>query len=466
MTQAQTPPNPIPPEDSGLDAAQQSLSDALRVSFALLKGLMVVLLVVYIFSGVFRIEENEIGVRYRFGERVGTHEKGWHFGWPFPIDHVEKVPLNQQTIKLDNSFWYNNPEEKSPEELAGKMLNPLEDSFLITGDGNVVHVQFSIEYVIKESAVEDYLRNVGSLERAEELVRTAGERGMIHSIASRNIEDIINKSDFKPADIKFRTQQVLDNLESGITVQNVLIANDKQSMPTQVRDAYNGVTQAQADKVSTIQQARRTYDETLGKAAGAAHVDLLMMVRAYEAALRRGETELSTTLRARLNRSISELRLPSDSQLGSIRQYLNAVTDAAASDEESAQAAASERAKQLAESLTASEPASDNPGRPITGEIAASISRAKANRSEIATQARLDYERYASALNAYNKAPMVLANDRLQATRETVMSGLVQTIIGPISRIDTNPDPEVQDEIAEKELQDRRDRAREAKENE
>lgn len=463
MTQVPPGPNPTgpqPPDPQDLDAAQQSLSDALRVSFTLLKGLMILLLVVYVFSGVFRVEENEIGVRYRFGERVDTHERGWHLGWPFPIDEIVRVPLNQQTVRLDESFWYNNPEDLAPEQLASKQLNPLEDSFLITGDGNVVHVQFQVNYVVKQEAVENYLRNVGSLERANRLVQTAAERGMIHSIASANIEDIIIKGSFDRDDIRFRMQQVLDELDSGITIQNVLIDNNNQSMPTQVREAYNGVSQAQADKVRTIQEARRSFDETLGQAAGGAHPDLLTMVRAYEAALSNEQDDLATLLRRELDRAIRDLRLPETALMSRVQAYLSATTAAAARDDEQTREAAAQASQALVQSL-------DNPpedrsfGAPITGEIAATISRAKANRSDIATQARLDFERYASALQAYEKAPRVLANDRLQATREAVMSGLVQTVIGPIQRIDTNADPEVQEEIAEAELRRRQEQARE-----
>ena len=69
MTQTPTSPNPTPPPDKpapgepGLDAAQQSLSDALRVSFGVLKVLMVVLFVVYLGSGVIRVDEQNTADR-------------------------------------------------------------------------------------------------------------------------------------------------------------------------------------------------------------------------------------------------------------------------------------------------------------------------------------------------------------------------------------------------------------------
>ena len=178
MTQSPNDPvNPPTPDDSGLDAAQQSLSDALRVSFGFLKVLMVALLVFYVFSGVFIVDEQHTAVRYRFGERVSTHGPGWHIGLPFPIDEIVKVPSNVQTLRMDKSFWYHNPQGKSPNTLAGQQLDPLQDNFLITGDTNIVHVQFDVKFLIREENVDNYLRNVGSMQRANELVRTAARPG-------------------------------------------------------------------------------------------------------------------------------------------------------------------------------------------------------------------------------------------------------------------------------------------------
>ena len=61
----------------------------------------------------------------------------------------------------------------------------------------------------------------------------------------------------------------------------------------------------------------------------------------------------------------------------------------------------------------------------------------------------------------YLKSPRLLAATRLQETREKVMSDvLVQTIIGPITRINTNPDPEVTEEIAADDFQRKQEEAR------
>ena len=464
MSQAPTTTQPPAPHEPGLDAAQQSLSDALRVSFSVLKVLMVVLLVVYLCSGVFRVEEENTAVRYRFGEQIGTYGPGWHFGLPFPIEEIVMVPGKQQSLRLNESFWYHNPEDKKPEDLAFQPLNPLNDSFLITGDTNVIHVQFGVNYKINDQAVDDYLRNVGSIERANLLVQTAAEHAMIHYVASATIEDIITKSKFNTGEIARYTQRVLDDLQAGIEVQQILIDNNNQSMPNQVREAYNSVTQAQADKAKTIQDARKVYNQTLGKAAGGAHTDLLLLIRAYEWALANEQNDLAQELRGVLDAAIGELRLPIAELLDQVRAYQAAATAAAGSDEPGLQEQANKASAALAQILAN---LSDDAlkGQAIAGEIASAISEARAKRYQISNKAEQDYNRYASDLATYRKTPLLLASTRLQETREKVMADvLVQTIVGPITRINTNADPEVVEEIAEADLARRREEAKRAAE--
>lgn len=463
---SQAPPDPIPTTEpgnqSGLDTAQQSLADALSVSFRVLKGVMVLLMFVYIFSGVIIVEEGNTAVRYRFGQEVGSYGPGWHFGLPFPIEQKIMVPSSTQTINLNESFWYHNPDDKKPEELAFQQLNPLNDSFLITGDTNVIHVQFGINYRINTKKIDDYLRNVGTIERANEIVKTAAERGMIHHVASTTVENIITWGDEDNEAIQNFAQQILTDLGSGLEIQGVLIDGRNQSMPNQVREAYNNVTKAQADKARTIQQARRQSNQILGETAGGAHVDLLTMIRAYEWALGSEQDDLSKSLRSVLDQSLTDLRMPDPVLLDAIRTYQQAATDAAGSNAPALQEQASKAEAALKEQLASAD--ATMTGKPIAGQIASAINQASTTRYQITNKTEQDYNRYASNLATYRKTPRLLAATRLQETREKVMSDvLVQTIIGPITRINTNPDPEVAEEIAQDDLERRREEAKRRK---
>lgn len=466
---SQAPPNPMPSNEAqgpGLDPAQQSLSDALRVSFFVLKVLMVGLLVIYVFSGIFRVKEGDTAVRYRFGEEIGIYGPGWHFGLPFPIENKEMVPTSTQRVNLNDSFWYNNPDDKSPEELANQKLDPLNDSFLITGDTNVIHVQFGVNFQIDPDRVDDYLRNVGSPERAEELVKTVAERAMIHYVASATIENIITRSKFENDKIEGFAQTVLDELETGLRIQQVLIDNNNQSMPNQVRQAYDSVTQAQADKARAIQEARRESNKILGDTAGGAHTDLLMMIRAYEWALASENQFLSEQLRSTIDRSYTDLKLPGTDLLSAISAYQDAAAEAAGTVDEQIRAESKKAADDLLKRLLAAAP-KELTGRAISGQIASAINDATARSYEITKQTERDYNRYASDLATYQKTPRLLAATRLQETREKVLADvLVQTIVGPITRINTEGDPEVQNEISDADFQRRQEEARRKQEEE
>src|SRR6185436_8575531 len=76
------------------DPANQSLADALRKSFHVLKFLMLVLVVLYFLSGFFTVNPSEVGLKLRYGRVVGTGAAtenpvlgpGWHWSWPYPFE--------------------------------------------------------------------------------------------------------------------------------------------------------------------------------------------------------------------------------------------------------------------------------------------------------------------------------------------------------------------------------------------
>ena len=106
-------------------------------------------------------------------------------------------------------------------------------------------------------------------------------------------------------------------------------------------------------------------------------------------------------------------------------------------------------------------------GRAISGQIASAISEANANCYQISNKAEQAYKRYAKDLATYNKVPRLLAATRLQETREKVLSDtLVQTLVGDYTRILTNGDPEVIEEISAADLERRREEARRKNEDE
>ena len=139
-----------PPAVSPVDSGSQALAEALRSSFAIVKYLMVALFVLFLFSGMFKVEPQEKAIVLRFGKPQGDGVKallgsGLHWAFPYPIDEVIKIPISEiQKVTTKTAWFLQSPEQEQLNQdppPAGLGLNPLVDGYALTGDGNIVHVQ-------------------------------------------------------------------------------------------------------------------------------------------------------------------------------------------------------------------------------------------------------------------------------------------------------------------------------------
>jgi membrane protease subunit HflK len=126
----------------GLDTAGKSLSDALNVSFVILKVIMIVLIVAFLASGFVTVGSDEQALVLRFGKIRGVGEErllgpGPHWIFPYPIDEIIKIPVEKKVNLSIDSFWYFQTEEEklSTEKRPVRPdspLNPKRDGYCIT----------------------------------------------------------------------------------------------------------------------------------------------------------------------------------------------------------------------------------------------------------------------------------------------------------------------------------------------
>lgn len=169
MTQLPIHPQSDQPHVDEFDPANQSLADALRRSFRVLKLLMIVLVALYFLSGWFSVQPNEVAIVTRCGRVLGTGANelnassvlgpGWHWSWPYPIDQWVKVSTSEREIPVQFMFELSD-EEKASGSLAPKYgtLAPVRDDYLITGDVNILHAALVVKYKITDPVA--YLANV------------------------------------------------------------------------------------------------------------------------------------------------------------------------------------------------------------------------------------------------------------------------------------------------------------------
>ncbi len=452
MTQVDDPkldPSPSPePHDHGhghdhshddhappVDPAQQSLADALQVSFKILTFLMVLIILVYLGSGWFKVDAQNRAVKLRFGQIVGepgqqVYGEGWHWGLPYPIEQVITVQVAPQTVNINQAFWYEVTEAdagKSASELAGRArpLNPEKDGSLLTGDASVVHARYRITYVIRDNDLVDYLENVYSAnpnadnaEITRQLVAAAAERGIIHAVAQIEADEFIGGRTNQTT-AQLRAQEVLDELNTGIQILTFSATNTQ--MPLPVFEAYLAVSNAESEKAQLIEAARQEHARILGETAGQAYDSLYQLVRDYELARAREDDEAAAALQTRLTLALANLKMPDD--LG---------------------------------------------GQRIGGKVAEAINQANSFRAETVQAIRRAAENFSQLLTEYRRNPRILPARLWEQARIDVFSNPdIEILYVPTSQLEiiTNRDPTVARERETRRLEAEQEAARERGQN-
>ena len=293
--------------DRESDAAGKSLSEALEVSFTILKVIIIILIVGFLVSGFKTVGSGEEALVLRFGKIRGTGEKrvltsGAHWILPYPIDKIVKIPVAQKKLNI-NTFWYYLTEQ---EQLAGrpneidpnKALDPLRDGYCLTrskasqgnagtgeegNDYNIVHTQWSLIYHI--SNPELFFTNVqtpdakpGDIyddvinEGVEPFLQSMFEDIVVTKMVGYTIDEAITSKDRIPNEIKEALKTKLESINSGIEVISVQLT--ESDVPRQVKRAFDATTKASQAVSTAITDAENNKTKLLNETAGPVAIDL------------------------------------------------------------------------------------------------------------------------------------------------------------------------------------------------
>src|SRR5580698_7796138 len=165
------------------------------------------------FSGFFRVEPDELGVVLRFGQFVREAQPGLNYHLPYPIE-TALTPQALRVNKIDIGF------RESDDMRRGTTLRDVpEESLMLTGDENIVDVDFSVLWKVKPNAVGDYLFNV---QNPEATVKAVAESAMRAVIGRSNIQPILTgaRQTIETA-VQELMQNTLDSYGAGILIQQV-----------------------------------------------------------------------------------------------------------------------------------------------------------------------------------------------------------------------------------------------------
>ena len=297
-----------------MDPAQQSLAEALRITFRVIQLVMVLLVVLFLASGFDTVSEGERGVRLAFGKvQESDLSPGRQFHLPYPMGELVKVSTGQRSLSIDRAFY----PELSPsqlaqpvESLAGRKqtLQPGRDGSLVTGDGNIAHARWTVQY-----RVDDVARFVENLHRedVDAIVRSAVRRGIVQTVAGLSIDQFLKQSlasataeraAVAEASIESRVralaQGTLDAMQSGLRIDRVTL--DDRIPPLHVYAEFQSVSTAEAQAATAREQALRGRRQLLNSVAGAAHEELIALIDEYEVALAAENAEEADATLARI----------------------------------------------------------------------------------------------------------------------------------------------------------------------
>jgi len=295
-----------------LGTAEKSLSEALGMSFVILKVIMILLVVAFMVSGFKTVGSNEQALRLLFGRIQGVGEErvlnsGWHWVFPYPIGEIVTIPVKKQIKLTIGNFWYwenrNDVLGKGPKprRITSDKLNPLREGYCLTrsemrqgpgvgdadtrasrgnadgSDYNIVHCKWEIDYQIDN--IEQFFSNVlvkevppgeiyekVMIDSTTPLLRSVIENGVVTAMVHYSIDEALQSRDRIPRHVKQLVQKQLDDIESGIRVTSVQLVDVE--WPKQVNEAFEAFFTASQTSQQAISEARTYAEQALTDTAG------------------------------------------------------------------------------------------------------------------------------------------------------------------------------------------------------
>ena len=232
---------------------------------------LTILVVLWALSGLYRVLPDEQGVVLRFGKFVNTTQPGLNYHFPFPIESV-LTPKVTKVNRMDIGF---RSERDTGFGSGGGVADVPEESLMLTGDENIVNIDFSVFWVIKDAG--NFLFKI---QDPEGTVKAAAETAMREVIARSNIQPILTEGrSLIERDTQNIIQEILDEYQSGIQITQV--QTQKADPPDQVIDAFRDVQAARADMERSKNEAEAYANDVIPRARGEA-AKILQAAEAYK----------------------------------------------------------------------------------------------------------------------------------------------------------------------------------------
>ena len=274
MAAANTPSGNLRPDGpriSSDDASSQALSEALGSSLVLIRLLGALLLAAFVFSCVFTVKPNEVAVVLRFGKPVGEgrdilRTNGLHFALPYPIDEIVRIGVGDSKIVRATKAWYAVDPAAEAAGITGApvstTLNPASEGYVLTGDGNILHVRATLRYRISDPVAYTF-NFVAASNTVENCLNNAIYWSAARTKADSIYGDIASFRDL----VKQRVSDQLALANLGVLIEGLDV---ERVAPGYVKEFFDAVITAGQARSSRINEAQGEFDRVTREAKGEA----------------------------------------------------------------------------------------------------------------------------------------------------------------------------------------------------
>ncbi len=241
MSLPETIPAPPPtPEEAG----SRALAEALRSSFFIVKIIMVVLVLLFLSSGFFKVEPQYKAIVLRLGKPRGEGEKallgpGLHWAFPRPIDEVEFVPFTSLQSADSSAGWYQSPQDFArgvPPDPGNRSLNPAVVTYALTADTNIIHVLATARLRSSDPIEFHFGFANGAMFITNDL-----NNALLYACSQMRIDDILTNSLAFKEKVHERASSLIDSQHLGVTIDLVDVV---VSPPLFLKNKFNELDQA------------------------------------------------------------------------------------------------------------------------------------------------------------------------------------------------------------------------------
>jgi membrane protease subunit HflK len=253
---------PTPPDlEEFLRRSQDRLRTVLPGGVGGRGFIAIIAVVVFVWGilGFFTVQPDELGIVLRFGQYVRDAKPGLNYHLPYPIESV-LTPKVTRVNRIDIGIRSDDLRRSTPSR------DLLEESLMLTGDENIVDVDFLVFWLIKPDGASEYLFNI---QQPEGTVKAVAESAMREVIGRSEIEPILGpaRQSIEVA-VQELMQKVLDSYGSGIQITQVQL--QKVDTPAQVIDSLRDVQAALSDAERAQNEAQAYANQVVPDARGKA----------------------------------------------------------------------------------------------------------------------------------------------------------------------------------------------------